>query len=61
MAMDEIVCNCMNVTKGIIKEAVDSGAVTVEDVQNATSAGTACGGCINNIQQLIDEFTSGKN
>lgn len=61
MAMDEIVCNCMNVTKRMIKEAVDSGAVTVEDVQNATSAGTVCGGCIDNIQQLIDEFTSGKD
>lgn len=60
MAMDEIVCNCMNVTKRMIKEAVDSGAVTLEDVQNVTSAGTACGGCIDSIQQLIDEFTSAK-
>ncbi len=58
MDMDEIVCNCMNVTKGMIKDAVDSGSVTLEEVQNVTGAGTACGGCIDNIQQLIDEFTT---
>lgn len=58
MDMDSVVCTCTNVTKGMIKDAVDSGATTLEEVQNATSAGTVCGGCIDSIQQIIDELVA---
>lgn len=47
----------MSVTNGMIKEAVEAGAVTLEQVQEATGAGTVCGACLENIQHLIDEFT----
>lgn len=60
MDYDKIVCSCMGVTNGMIKEAVESGAVTLEEVQDATGAGTACGVCNDDIQHLIDEFTSQK-
>ena len=43
MDYDKIVCNCMGVTNGMIKEAVDAGAKTVAEVQDATGAGTVCG------------------
>ena len=46
MNLDEIVCNCTGVTKGMIKEAVEAGASTLEDVQEATGAGTVCGACL---------------
>lgn len=49
----------MNVTNGMIKAAVDAGAKTLEDVQEATGAGTVCGSCIENIRHLVDEFTGG--
>ena len=49
---------CNDVTAGMIKDAVDSGAKTLEDVQAATGAGTVCGGCLDNIQAIIDELTS---
>ena len=56
MAMNETVCHCMGVTAGEIKEAVEAGATTVEAVQEATSAGTGCGGCVDTIAELIEEY-----
>ncbi len=56
MDYDKIVCNCMGVTNGMIKEAVDAGAKTVAEVQDATGAGTVCGACLEDIEHLVDEF-----
>lgn len=56
MDYDKIVCNCMGVTNGMIKEAVDAGAKTVAEVQDSTGAGTVCGACLEDIQHLVDEF-----
>ena len=61
MDLDEVVCSCQNVTNGMVKEAVDEGATTVEEVQAATDAGTVCGGCLDSLQQLIDHFTEEKD
>lgn len=58
MNFDKIVCNCMNVTTGMIKEAVDAGAATVEEVQNATGAGTVCGACLEDVERLVDFFVA---
>lgn len=60
MDMDEVVCTCANVTNGMIKEAVDSGAVTLEEVQEKTGAGTICGACCDDISHLVDEFVAEK-
>lgn len=61
MNLDKIVCNCMSVTNGMIKDAVEAGATTLEEVQDATGAGTACGACLDNVQHLIDQFVSERN
>lgn len=58
MNLDKIVCNCMKVTNGMIKDAIDSGASTLEEVQEATGAGTVCGACLDNVQHLIDFFVT---
>ena len=58
MDHDKIVCSCMGVTNGMIKEAIEAGAVTLEEVQEATGAGTVCGACNDDIQHLIDAFTA---
>lgn len=58
MNLDKTVCYCMNVTNRKIKEAVEAGAVTLEDVQEITKAGTACKKCCDNLQHLIDFFIS---
>lgn len=48
----------MSVTNGDIKKAVYDGASTLEEVQEATGAGTVCGGCIDDVQRLVDFFTT---
>lgn len=62
MKPDEIICSCFQVTAGMIQEAVNNGATTVAEVQEATNAGTACGACVDQIEQAITAFTkeSGK-
>lgn len=56
MNLDKIVCDCMGVTNGMIKDAVDAGASTLEEVQEATEAGTVCGVCLEDVQRLVDQF-----
>lgn len=58
MNLDKIVCNCMNVTSGMIKEAVDNGASTLEEVQSVTGAGTVCGSCLEDVRRLVEQFVS---
>ena len=58
MNLDKIVCNCLGVTNRIIKEAVDAGASTLEEVQSATGAGTVCGACIDDVQHLVEFFVA---
>lgn len=61
MNLDKVVCNCFNVTNGMIKDAVDAGANTLEEVQAATNAGTACGACLEDVERLVDEFVAERN
>lgn len=48
----------MSVTNGMIKDAVDAGANTLEEVQEATGAGTVCGACTEDIEHLVEQFVS---
>ena len=54
MNLDKVVCNCLNVTNGMIKDAVDAGASTLEEVQEKTGAGTVCGACLEEVQRVVD-------
>lgn len=58
MKMDKIICDCMNVTNGDIKNAVDKGAGTLEEIQEATGATTCCGVCTDNVQRVLDYFAA---
>jgi len=58
MNMDKVVCNCMSVTNGMIKDAVDAGASTLEEVQEATGAGTVCGVCEEDVKRLVEQFVA---
>lgn len=57
MDFNKTVCFCMSVTSGMIKEAVEAGAKTLEEVQAATGAGTVCGSCLEDVRRLVEEFT----
>lgn len=56
MDLQETVCFCGGVTVGDIKAAVEAGNTTLEAVQEATGAGTHCGGCVGRIEELIEQF-----
>ena len=60
MDLEKVVCNCFGVTNGMIKEAVDSGARTLEEVQAIVDVGTACGACLDEVQKSIDYFVTQK-
>lgn len=58
MNLDKIVCNCMSVTSGMIKEAVDGGANTLEEAQTVTGAGSVCGACLEDVERLVEHFVA---
>ena len=61
MDMEKIVCNCYSITNGAIKEAVENGATTLEEVQEATNAGNACGACLDQLKQAVSTFVAERN
>jgi NAD(P)H-nitrite reductase large subunit len=56
MDLEETVCFCGSVTVGDIKAAVEAGNTTIEAVQEATGASTHCGGCLEKVEALIEQF-----
>ncbi len=56
MDNDSIICNCMQISKAEILEAVNLNDLkTVDDVCDATEAGTVCGSCHDDIEELLGE------
>lgn len=57
MKEDEIICHCNEIYKSeIVKAIKDKGLKTVEEVGDETQAGTLCGGCQVDIQDILDEI-----
>ena len=48
-----VLCSCNNVTKGQIGEAVANGACSIGEIKACTKAGTACGGCVSLVTQVM--------
>ncbi|WP_300753077.1 (2Fe-2S)-binding protein [uncultured Brachyspira sp.] len=54
---DKTICFCMAVTEKQIRDAIKSKKLTtVEQVSEATKAGTGCGGCQEAIKQILNEM-----
>lgn len=56
MNRDKIACYCRRVTYGAIEDAVKAGAVTPEQVSDATGCGKGCGKCMEFIGCLIKDI-----
>ena len=53
----KVVCTCFNVTDMEIERAIrDNRITTVEDVTNFTKAGGGCGGCHDQIREMLDRI-----
>ena len=55
--MSEVICHCLEVSREEIENAIrEKGLKTVEEVGEVTNAGTGCGGCQEQIQEILDEI-----
>lgn len=56
----KVICGCMNVTVQDIKNAINNGAHSFEEVQAITKVGTGCGNCVVSNKQLVNELLFNK-
>jgi len=47
------VCMCVAVTEDEIRDCIHAGARTVEEISKLSFACTGCGGCRENIEQML--------
>jgi bacterioferritin-associated ferredoxin len=48
-----LVCHCLRVFDGEIRECVQRGARSCDEVADRCGAGSACGGCRDSIESLL--------
>lgn len=49
------VCACFGVRLGVIRDAVNQGARTTEDIGVALRAGTNCGSCLPELKRILEQ------
>lgn len=55
----KIVCTCFSVTDKEIEAAIrENNLITVEEITNFTKAGGGCGGCLEELQEILDRVRS---
>lgn len=54
-ATKKIICACKQVTDADIEDAVLEGATTIELMMKKTGAGTGCGTCVTDVEELIEK------
>ena len=55
MSENRVVCHCQNVELDDIKKAIAEGATTLDAIKDATEAATVCGGCEDEIEEILNE------
>ena len=53
---DEMICHCNEITYQKIIDAIKEGMITVDEIINKTTAGTACGYCIETLEEILEEY-----
>lgn len=54
---NEIICHCNEITRGQIIDAIKNGGLTTfDEVAEATEAGTVCGSCQDDIEEILEEI-----
>lgn len=56
MDMKKTVCHCFDVTIGDMAEAVENGAKTFEEIQDATNVSQGCGACEDYARNVAKEL-----
>lgn len=52
---ENIICYCLDITEADIVKAINNGAKTVKEIEDATGAGSACECCIADIEEIIEK------
>lgn len=52
---DEIICTCMSVTRGTIKELINGGYSTIDEISEVCGAATVCCSCRPEIASMLGE------
>ncbi|MGQ0839456.1 (2Fe-2S)-binding protein [Actinokineospora sp.] len=52
---DPIVCVCARVSEDTVLAAIHAGARTISDIRTSCGANTGCGGCADDIGELLEE------
>ena len=53
---EHIVCTCMSVSIKDIREAIEHGAKSIQEVQDKTGAGTVCGVCNEELAEVVEKL-----
>ena len=53
MAGNRVICKCKDVDYISIRKAMISGARTLDEIKEMTGAGTGCGGCTDDIEEIL--------
>ena len=57
MKSSTIICTCNEITQGEIEKAIrEKQLKTIEEVGDETTAGTVCGGCVDEIYLLLEKI-----
>lgn len=52
----EIICPCLDLSVADLKEAISSGSSTVDEIIEATGAGSVCGICLDEVKELAQNL-----
>lgn len=57
MEEDIEICHCMGIMKSeIVKAIKEQGLKTLDEVREATTANSGCGGCADDIEDILKEI-----
>ncbi|WP_300382159.1 (2Fe-2S)-binding protein [Clostridium sp.] len=60
MSEDKKICRCRNVYYSEIEAIIKEQATTMEDIMTKTGASTCCGGCFNEVKNVLLNFNISK-
>ncbi len=55
MSDDDLICICMTVSRGEIKDAIHKGCATVDSLKSTLYCCTGCGTCEGRVRAILDE------
>jgi bacterioferritin-associated ferredoxin len=55
MSDDDLICICMTVSRGEIKDAIQKGSRTIDALKSTLYCCTGCGTCEGRVTAILDE------